>query len=995
MQLNASVVYSFRDDVHNVSSMLSDVYLVGRLSDPFLLDIEGHYSFSTSAFSLAGMLIVNQYLTLNAELSINTQMSALTLEMINFSGVLMTPIAFEGEFEGVYSRESDVIILTSRLQIVGSPLLEATATIVRVLNSSFALQSIMIHGTLAPPLFVQVDATYVPNNTTVLELMGVINIGEVNFMAQARIEKEIMMNQLILREIIVSGSIQHPFPILLTGMYMAGNTLMLGASLEFTELSLTVTATENLTRMPRQIDNFQFTGKLASPFNATVSGRYSNEFVVSGMFDLVSLHFTVDVFFNTTTGLSVNAVQLSTFYNPLNLHLVGNYDQTSQQLGLIGYISISTPPINISATTNIDMSQTMRSYSSFIMTAEFQEPPLLISGVYDSSTRSAVLHGVLMLDPFTFQASALLHLGADRHLQNVAFTVNYTIPFGSHLQFVLSGMYDSETSWLVTHGSISSESSSYIDGLLVVSTTGSTYVLSSLIIPDLDIGSLVSVYIGFSWPSDAFPLTFRDVRIYQAESDVTHAGINYKMGLHARAEAKIFIFPEIIIDATLSDTFNVNFQLKRPLDWSIIAVCGATDTFCNTTGPSLEIQVGSDMNRFSFVGGFRLFDVKVGNLELVVTKNLMEATITLSEQITRHLLGLSPGPITIYWNDEGFHTNLHLPGLMIDDFKFTNVQSRDICEVLAGYISEFVIDAPFHLNNTFVAREVDNTTIFLGVIFGGYVDLQIAGESVLRVPITPKSIGLRIPKGETLSWSLFLKMLEQGLKSAGQQIIDDLLKDSRAVALFASGRLGQVVVDELAQAICRSLLESPPPPPPEPEPFDPLDFPDLPLLNPEAVGPFIGGLASTAATTVGCLVLKIFGGCDSSSDDRDEEHIAEVQDMLMQSCSSGLCDQNCVVVHDMIRCSCNDGYYLDTDEHSCIRKLFFLDNYMYDSCKMFDYDLGYDRCQSSNPCDSHAHCMDPSNQNQISCTCFVGYSGDGYTCTGIISVKIVATFHEY
>ena len=142
-----------------------------------------------------------------------------------YSGVLMTPIAFEGEFEGVYSRESDVIVLTSRLQIVGSPLLEATATIVRVLNSSFALQSIMIHGTLAPPLFVQVDVTYVPSNTTVLELMGVINIGEVNFTAQARIKKEIMMNQLILREIILSGSIQHPFPILLTGMYMAGNIL--------------------------------------------------------------------------------------------------------------------------------------------------------------------------------------------------------------------------------------------------------------------------------------------------------------------------------------------------------------------------------------------------------------------------------------------------------------------------------------------------------------------------------------------------------------------------------------------------------------------------------------------------------------------------------------------------------------------------------------------------------------------------------------------------
>lgn len=48
---------------------------------------------------------------------------------------------------------------------------------------------------------------------------------------------------------------------------------------------------------------------------------------------------------------------------------------------------------------------------------------------------------------------------------------------------------------------------------------------------------------------------------------------------------------------------------------------------------------------------------------------------------------------------------------------------------------------------------------------------------------------------------------------------------------------------------------------------------------------------------------------------------------------------------------------------------------------------GFDRCRSEvNPCDTNAHCMDPFNLIQITCTCFVGYTGDGVTCSGIKNI---------
>ena len=966
-QLNASVLYSFRDDVHNMSSMLSDVSFIGRLLDPFQLDIQGHYAFATREFMLGGVLNLNQYLTLRVDVSLNTSTSPPLIDIITFSGLLMTPIAFQGEFRGTYNSQTRKALLRSHLDIVGALLLDATASLTLGPRNEFSLESVSVEGSLDSPLSIEVAGLYVPSNTTELDLMGQMSIGPVSFVVSAHAEKEVMMNELVIKQVTISGKIQSPFSLILSGIYHAGNTLLLRGALDFTELHLMVMAPVNLTKMPREISSFQFEGLLTSPFNASVSGRYlsGEDLILSGMLDIGALHFTVDVIFNTSSTLTVNRLRFMTMYNPLSLALTGSYDRAAEKLELTGIIEI--PLFSITAMADVDMSQQTRSLSAFTMSLTTETPPLSLSGIYDPSSRSALLQGELTLSALNFRASALLSLGANRHLQQIMFGLNFTIPFGANLQFELTGTYDNNRGWLILESRIAQSSMSPSDthALLIASTSESpTLRLVSLIVRQLDIGSLVSQYIGIPWPSDSFPLVFSNLAIYQANTNLMYGAIDYKTGFHARGEVKIFVFPEIIIDASLirdpSPQFRVSFQLKRVLDWGIFAVCGSTDPFCNVTGPSLSVQVGSGMNQFIFEGGFRLFNVKVGTSQLIITRNRMSATFMLSEQITQHLFGLDPGPVMIYWNDEGFHTNLRIPGLMIQNFKLKNVQSRDICRKLSGYISEFVIDAPFHLDNSFVAREIDNDTLFLGVIFSGYVELKILNEPVLNVSITPKSLGIRIRKGQQLSWNLFLKMIEQGLLNAGQQILDDLVQDSRAVALMASGKLGRLAVGQAAQAICRELLEDPPPesesePEPDPEepetdpaepevPEDLPEVPDIPFdapviggggviggtaaLGPEEAG-FLGGLVVGGGAAVTCFILKIFGGCSSSSDDdkdpdmpdRDEDNIRKVQEMLRQTCDSHLCDQICRESGDSIKCSCNDGYYLDSDQHSCISEM--------------------------------------------------------------------------
>ena len=48
--------------------------------------------------------------------------------------------------------------------------------------------------------------------------------------------------------------------------------------------------------------------------------------------------------------------------------------------------------------------------------------------------------------------------------------------------------------------------------------------------------------------------------------------------------------------------------------------------------------------------------------------------------------------------------------------------------------------------------------------------------------------------------------------------------------------------------------------------------------------------------------------------------IAKILPSAEQSCNDSLCDQACKMVNGCPRCSCYKGYYLDSDEYSCVSK---------------------------------------------------------------------------
>ena len=74
--------------------------------------------------------------------------------------------------------------------------------------------------------------------------------------------------------------------------------------------------------------------------------------------------------------------------------------------------------------------------------------------------------------------------------------------------------------------------------------------------------------------------------------------------------------------------------------------------------------------------------------------------------------------------------------------------------------------------------------------------------------------------------------------------------------------------------------------------------------------------------------MKIFGGCGGDSNNRDDENLNKIKQQLQQmSCDDGYCAQQCQQNNDILHCSCNDGYYLDSDGHSCISKFYSFNYY--------------------------------------------------------------------
>ena len=953
VQLNASTTYQFTDNVHNISASLVDVELRGSLTSPFLLEVEGIYALSTSIFSLGGLLTVSEYLTVTATLHVNTSTTPISLDLITLKGAFMTPIQFDGEFEGDYNRMTQMATLMSNLSI-GPILFSAEAKLIQ-LENVFSLQSVEITGTTADPLSLAVHGTYIPGNATELDLYGNLHIGPIILEGTAHAEQDSNTKHSIFTMIGFTSNINDPFDLTLLGTYDYGGALSLsGSTSVFSIIYIEVSALLNLTAMPRTLDSLSIHGQLQSPLSGNVTAEYtlsSGNLVLNGATEIAAVHFIVEVVFNTTFPVSIQFVRFTTTFDPLSIMLVGIYNREMQQINLRGILSIPTLAVDIIATTHIELLEQVPTHSNLMLSVNFSSPQLYLAGFYNASAQNALLSGYLSLANLEITACAILHLETMKYLDTISISISYTIPFGDMPVFQLEGSYDQSTSLVILEGRIvrskrSSElsfkgsksivrkelvvrslqpsqsntlnSNDIIRGILILSTSSSQAVqVIALRFPDLDIAALVNRYIGINWPADSFPLNFRDLAVYMANNDVTHENIDYKVGYHARGEVKIFIFPTVILDASLvtepQRQFSAHLTLKDTVDWGLIAICGVGDSSCSITGPSLTIEVGSGTNRFIFEAGFRLFDIYIGTVELTVGNKLLTASI--HQQVS----DLLPSEFKIFWNDTHFYTSLAFPSIHFPDFSFNNVKSVDICRQIGGYIGMFIIDAPFHIDTHMFA----NRTWF-GIVLSGFVELQVLHQDVVMVNITPIAIGVSLPSDQPYTLNLFQDLVKQAIKDAGPQIIDGILRNHQAAGILLASELVQKEVGAIATAICMHILEE----------------------AGEAAAAGITAGAAGGIAVVGSLgsfivggLLNLLGGNDDDSSG-DQEAIDDIMNSLQLSCSNmnGGCQQNCIQDGKQARCSCNEdeGYILNLmDGSSCIRKLTVLISRTYKTSIIF------------------------------------------------------------
>ena len=991
--LNASVVYQFADQNRNVSSGLIDVAFMGSLTDPFQLMVEGNYSFVSAMFALAGSIQVSDYLTLSAVLLLNTTTSPVSVATVQFSGTLMTPIEFESEFSGQYEAAMKSAELQSTLQ-VASVVFQATGVLTVEGGSTFSLQSIAISGELPSPLSINVNGSYVPGNRSELSLTGTLIVGTFTFTGTIFAERTPPpMKGVDIKRVEFSGTVDDPFSLIFGGEYVNGDLLLLNASLDLTELFLAAAAQVNLTSQPRAIQRIMFSADLKDPFTGTVQADYtlgSNELVLEGMLDLASLQFELAVYMDTGTPVSVSRMQFTTTFDPLNLKLVGLYDRDAAMINLFGVISLPAS-VNITAGASISLAAQMRSLSSLQLSADIQEPPVRLSGIYNETANTALLAGSLSFSSVNFSACALLLLDSPRRLEEIGFSTSFTIPFGDMLVFFLSGTYKSATRLIVVEGSIGrtkrdaermllspahslversvsggGASGDIISAVLILSTVESpSFRVIGLNLPDIDIAELVDKYIGISWPASLFPLSFTDIVIYSAAADLTYDGITYSEGFHARGTVTIYMLPTLILEASLvtepERRFGASVTLTEALEYSLFAVCGSNDMTCTQTGPSIGIQVGGGSSVFSLAGGFRLFDVVVGSIDLTVGNTRMDATITLTKEVTDRFNGLVPMEISVYWNNKGFYTSLPIPSLELPDFKFDNVATADICRSLGRAIAEFAIDAPFNLMSHVLVDRDNESNPYFALIINGTVELNLAGQTAVTVTINPLSYSAKLPVGEPLSWTLFAQIVEQLLKDSAQETMNGILRNPDALALIAAGRAGQLAAEQASRQICNRLLMQTPPSMTTTSPnvnsptprINPARLPQIPSLGASAgaTSSFLSGVSSSGIGigSVGaaalCAISSLFGGgCGGDDDGGDDggggagvggdigggfgsnnQALTDLTNALGLSCdtNNGNCDHICQqsTIFFQMMCSCRDGYYLATNGRSCIRKL--------------------------------------------------------------------------
>jgi hypothetical protein len=961
--LNVSLTYVFMNGVNNISAVAGDVFLHGTLIKPFPLSIQGRFSQLSSTISLHGNVTVNEYLMLRVNVLFDAAQNPPQLTQLSFSGSITTPLSFAGEFRGVYNSTSSKAVLTSHLRI-GSSMFNATGLLVYTGNEKFSLQSIEVSGIAPPPLAFSCQGVYyVLGNSSEVFLMGHIMIRPFTFMSKLHAIASSVTGRIIVKSVEVSAEINDPAGLQLKGTYRSGDVLLVKGTLNLTELYLSATASINVTADILEITSLVFEGHLLWPFSGIVTGTYgisTSSLNLTGSIELANLMFTLRVSMNTSP-LQVKSMHFTTIVKIAgnSVDLMATYDSSSTMLHMNGHLTFPQVNINIKVSSSIDLQQNTRKLGQVVLCMSLLSPAVDFIGVYNSSSNTVYMRGSVKLSNLVLAASVRVTFGPSTPLLgDVTYSITYIIPFGSRPSLHFEGMYNSSkkllflTARIQSGQSVASSAEEHSRGLLILSTVSPHLRVAALMIPEANIPEILKKYVnGLNWPSKFVQLKLKNIMVYKSWSSVTYRGFDYQQGYHASMEMKIFLLPRIIVSASLiikpEKIFRGSLTLADSIDLYVVAICGSNDPQC-TTGPTVAIDIRPQKKEFSIKGDIRLFSVRLGNVAINIGRKSMVAKLTLSQDIVDSFSGLIPGMYTLYWNEDGFYTSLHLPDLNLPDFSFTNVTTVDICRKLGCKIAKFAIDSNFNLDTKFTVTRKEGS-IVLSIIVFGTVDLDIVGQPALTLDIKP--VPFQVTLSGPLNWRNFIHIIHMTLTKNAGILLDGILGNVRALALFASGKLGQRLVKESAAELCEGLVR---------------DAAAAAVAATAAAAAGEAVAATGAASLIGTITL-LFVNFFSINDSSGRNELMEFKQNFMLTCehSNGGCEQHCQMSDGMAVCSCGAGSTLGADGRSCVV---------------------FDRCQTSaNMCDTNATCMESgfADTSPIICTCNAGLTGNGMTCRDI------------
>ena len=394
----------------DIFSYITELFLLGRLETPFQLDVTG-LSGDTNCggvFLSGSVDLPTQGLAVQAELALDPCDNCSSI--CSAQDVLLMvhlDLPWNVTLEGTYMLTDDnVTEVTAATQILLSDLPINISAVLQSEAGKLSIQEVTLDASLQNPFNLNVHGVYSQNTSQVI-LSGILDSSAATLFLELAVDIESEE----LSAVQISGNFSLPFMMNISGSYSLqvsnSSKIALTGSLDVPGLS-NLTGMIEIDLLTSEVLGFSFEGVLAQPLGVMVSGDYNirdglvlrgdvdvsdngsisahgyssgDNFILSGMLDINSLHFMVDITFNATDVLSIQEINLNvSLESPLSIDLLGSYSESSGGALLSGVLGVSEITLTLELAVDIE-SQTV---NSLMFSGSITSPFMMsVSGSYN------------------------------------------------------------------------------------------------------------------------------------------------------------------------------------------------------------------------------------------------------------------------------------------------------------------------------------------------------------------------------------------------------------------------------------------------------------------------------------------------------------------------------------------------------------------------------------------------------------------------------------